>query len=80
MALKINFVDEVGTNLNRYNATNTKTGETYTFDLARAGNISQNGTRLTAELMNQIIEELNRKSRVTVKVNSDNTIDLTIEE
>lgn len=78
MALNITFVNEVGTNLNRYRAVDTNTNTTYIFDLARAGNITQAGTKLTAEIMNKIIEEINSKSRVSVKVNSDNTVDLTI--
>lgn len=78
MALQIAFVDEVGTNLNRYKAVDTSTNKVYIFDLERAGTITTNGTRLTAELMNSIITELNKKAQIEIVVNSDNTVDLTI--
>jgi hypothetical protein len=92
MALNITFVNEVGTNLNRYRAVDTSTNTTYIFDLARAGNITQAGTKLTAEIMNSIVAEINRlnaeitslkseiasKSKVVVTANSDGTVDLTI--
>ena len=67
------FIDEQGTNLNRYIATNVDTGEEITFDLLRGGNISVVGTPLNAEKLNEIIEALNNsytKLETNTKINT----------
>lgn len=67
------FIDEQGTNLNRYIATNVDTGEEITFDLLRNGNISVVGTPLNAEKLNEIIEALNNsytKLETNTKINT----------
>lgn len=55
---KINWVfqDEIGTNLNRYKATNVSTGEVITFDLLRNAIIpvGSEGTPLNAFFPNYI--------------------------
>lgn len=78
MALNITFVDEVGTNLNRYRVVDTSTNEVAVVDLERAGTITTNGTKITAELMNKIIAEINKKSVITITTNSDGTASLVI--
>lgn len=89
MALSITFVNETGTNLNRYKIVNTNTNETTIVDLERAGNITTPGTRLTAELMNSIVAEINNlNSKITsltteigvlnTKINSKSTVSLKV--
>lgn len=53
------FVNEEGTNLNRYKATNVSTNEEITFDLLRDGTISVVGTPLNATNMNSLIASIN---------------------
>lgn len=53
------FQDEMGTNLNRYIATNVSTGEAVTFDLNRGGSITIQGTPLNAGKMNSLISAIN---------------------
>lgn len=53
------FQNEIGTNLNRYIATNVSTGEKITFDLLRGGNISIVGTPLNAKNLNSLINAIN---------------------
>ena len=53
------FQNEVGTNLNRYRATNVNTNEVITFDLLRNASISVVGTPLNAENMNSLITSIN---------------------
>ena len=58
---KVNFTfkDEVGTNLNRYEATNISNGQKQTLDLVRKANIQTNGTLLNASNLNALITAIN---------------------
>lgn len=53
------FVDESGTNLNRYILENVETGERVEFNLSRNANIVQAGTPLNASKLNELIESIN---------------------
>ena len=61
-----NFQDEQGTNLNRYIATNVATGEQFTFDLLRNGQISVVGTPLNADNLNDLIKAINNNYDDTI--------------
>lgn len=53
------FVDESGTNLNRYILENVATGERVEFNLSRNANIVQAGTPLNASNLNALITAIN---------------------
>lgn len=55
------FVDELGTNLNRYKVQKDN-GETYYVSLMRNANITQPGTPLNAKKLNQIVDSINNLS------------------
>lgn len=55
------FVDELGTNLNRYKVQKDN-GETYYVSLLRNANITQQGTPLNANKLNQIVDSINNLS------------------
>lgn len=58
MALQ-KFVDEVGTDLNKYKVVKEEDGSSYYVKLLRASNITINGTLLNAENLNPIIDAIN---------------------
>ena len=70
------FVDEVGTNLNRYIATDGDSGVTYDFFLMRNAEISQVGTSLNASNLNQLISSINtlydKTSTIDTSINTIN--------
>lgn len=70
------FVDEVGTNLNRYIATDGDSGVTYDFFLTRNAEISQVGTSLNASNLNQLISSINtlydKTSTIDTSINTIN--------
>ena len=71
------FVDEVGTNLNRYIATDGDSGVTYDFFLMRNAEISQVGTSLNASNLNQLISSINtlydKTSTIDTSINTINS-------
>lgn len=71
--LNITFVNEVGTNLNRYKAIDVNTGEEYLFDLSRNGTITTPGTPLNAEIMNAIVQAINEHFSNLVGTINDTT-------
>lgn len=52
------FIDEIGTDLNKFQVT-TSSGETYEITLLRKANISQVGTLLNATKLNELVDEIN---------------------
>lgn len=56
------FVDELGTNLNRYKVQKEDNGETYYVSLMRSANITQPGTPLNANKLNKIVDSINNLS------------------
>lgn len=70
------FVDEVGTNLNRYIATDGDSGVTYDLFLMRNAEISQVGTSLNASNLNQLISSINtlydKTSTIDTSINTIN--------
>ena len=52
------FIDEIGTDLNKFQVT-TSSGETYEITLLRKANISQTGTLLNATKLNELVDEIN---------------------
>lgn len=52
------FIDEIGTDLNKFQVT-TSSGETYEITLLRKANITQVGTLLNASKLNELVDEIN---------------------
>lgn len=69
------FKDEVGTNLNRYKATNVNTGEEKTLDLVRNANITTSGTLLNAQNLNVLIDAINSNAN-NIEGNGNDIADL----
>lgn len=57
--IKWQFQDELGSNLNQYIATNELTGEQVVLNLLRNANITQQGTLLKAQTLNELINAIN---------------------
>ena len=57
--IKWQFQDEDGTKLNQYRAVDDSTGETKIFNLFRNANITQQGTLLKAQTLNELINAIN---------------------
>lgn len=89
--LNITFVDELGSNLNRYKAIDVNTGDEYLFDLSRNGTITTQGTPLNAENMNLIVQAINNielsyiksitqdeNGKIIITKQDDTTLDLNI--
>lgn len=66
------FVDEQGQNLNRFTLTAVE-GQADTYDLIRAANITTQGTPISADTMNPIVDTVNGHTE-------NNTIHITAEE
>lgn len=57
--IKWQFQDESGDKLNQYRAVDVSTGETKIFNLFRNANITQQGTLLKAQTLNELINAIN---------------------
>ena len=65
------FIDEIGTNLNKFQVT-TSSGDTYEITLLRKANISQAGTLLNATKLNELVDAINVNSAKQVFINGAN--------
>ena len=65
------FIDEIGTNLNKFQVT-TSSGDTYEITLLRKANISQVGTLLNATKLNELVDAINVNSAKQVFINGAN--------
>lgn len=63
------FIDELGSDLNKFQVT-TEDGSTYEIKLLRKANITQVGTPLNANKLNQLVDAINTNSAKQVKLNN----------